>query len=234
MALVILLLNLASCDLFITTDSETTTDTQTTTQIQEEQTVEPRKILLAKNGRSVFTVITEQEVSTEVTSVLQTFLSKLAKETGALIKTMDDATDDGNPEDSENEIIIGNCLRTDSQKALEGMSFNDYKITATEKNIVIASRSETAIIDAIWHFMALLKAENIVRDEEKNTVALIWKEDIYQADATQNISSFTIGGKSIKDFRIVYPASGSEGTLYKQFAEDFRALGVNIDERVEK
>ena len=225
LAVIFLLMSLSACQKDDSTGPDTESESESESEsetVPEEIPVGPKDIVLSKKGKFLFTIIIPENAGTEIEAATQTLVSKLTKETGALIRMMDDATDDGEPEDSELEIIIGDCLRTDSQNALEGMGYNDYRIQATEKNIVIASRSEKATEDAIWKFISLLKGDNLIRDDENKTLSLRWESDIYLADSTKKIQNFTLGGKSIEEFRIVYPSTGTDKKVYLKYAQELR------------
>ena len=219
LAVLFILFCLASCK---NEDSQPNGDSQTDSSSNGEQ-VQPKKVVLSKNNQSVYTVIIPSNAGSELSDAAQTLVSKLSKETGALIRLISDSTLDGKPVDSENEIIIGDCLRTDSQRVIEGLTgFNDYRIVVTEKNIVITSMSESATVDAVWKFLSFFKTDNITKDTETKIVSLYWESDIYQTEETKKIESFTIGGKSVNDFKIVYPSGGSDDYIYMAHAESLR------------
>ena len=231
LAIIFIISCFASCEKeetpTVSSEIETETESETET-IVEEIPVEPKELLLSKSGKMLFTVVTPVGAGDDLNDVTQTLITKLAKITGALIKTMDDDTYDGNAQDSEYEIIIGNCLRTDSQNALDGIAYNDYKITVTDKNVVIASRNEDSAVSAVWKFISLLNEDGIIRTGDSKAVTLVWSEDIHYEGKAGNYAEMTLSGMNIEGYRIVYPSAGSDSKIYKRYAEELRDwLGQN-------
>ena len=205
------------------TDAVSEVESESETEaVTEEVAVAPKELLLSKNGKMLFTVVTPAGASSDLNDVTQTLITKLAKLTGALVKAMDDTTYDGNVEDSEYEIIIGNCLRTDTQNVLDGIAYNDYKITVTDKNVVIASRNESSAVSALWKFISLLNEDGIIRTGDSKAVTLVWSEDIFYAGKAGKYAGMTLSGMNIEGYRLVYPSAGSDSKVYKRYAEELR------------
>ena len=205
------------------TDMEDDTDIASDT-VESEAASENNVLWLSKNGKSVYNVVVPEKATTELRDAAQSLIAKIGKETGAIIKMTDDSSYDGSVTDGEYEILIGNVRRTDTQKVLEDMAFKDYKITVTEKNLVIASRDSEAAVAAIWRFISLMKAENIVRDDATKSVSLLWSGDIYQKGDSYSLDQLKIDGKEVKDYVIVYPVCKGkmETDAYLEYAEGLR------------
>ena len=179
-------------------------ETQSTESADPTPTVTEKNVVLAKGITASYKVVTPADCSDELTSTVNSLVTKLQQVTGAPFQLQNDMSD--SYVDSEGEIIIGSCKRTDTAKILENTGYKDYKISVTEKNIVIAAHTDDAAINAVFKFMSFLSDELITQEGDPKTTTLLWKEDYSFVHENYSIKSMSLNGKSLKDYTIIYPS----------------------------
>ena len=96
----------------------------------------------------------------------------------------------------EHEIIIGDCGKPEYDKAVEGLSGNDYVIDVIDGDLVIASASEAGLTHAIYAFYSQFLSQEC---ETLN----ITSDIKYEYKRTYPIMSMILCGYDIKDYVIV-------------------------------
>ena len=167
--------------------------------------VTEKNVVLANGMNASYKIVTPADCSEQLTSTVTSLVTKLQQVTGAPFKMERDIGD--SYVDSEGEIIIGNCKRTDTAKILEATGYRDYSISVTDKNIVIAAHTDEAAINAVFKFMSYLTDELLTKDETTKATTLLWKEDYTFIHENYSIKSMSLNGKNLKDYTIIYPSA---------------------------
>lgn len=216
--LLAIVLLLCACDTTIPSDTETT---NTAAESETSVPTEARDIILASGGKASFKIIVPEDADDKIYSAANSLKDKLKKLAGCVFTIGDDYTRDGEIVDSTEEIILGNCKRTDTQKALEGLKYEDYAVVATDANIVVASYDSSAVKKAV---KALVDALNdAVVEKSGDRVILKWTVSIYGEGSYAN-NMPTLGGIPLSSYTIVYPKDSINSaayTLQAQFAQRY-------------
>ena len=196
-----------------------------TSQTEENNTPVPRDVTLVESGRALYRIVLPEVCDSSVSRAADTLKTRLKAVTGASFSTTDDYTRNGEIVESEGEIIIGNCKRTEMQQALSEMSYRDYAVRVTDKNILIAGFDPAKIADAVYAFIEVVNDGGVEKDG-KNAV-LHWKEDLFKPYTDYPLSGLTLGGVSLSEYRIVYPTNLKTNTeigLYLEMAHEVQDL----------
>jgi hypothetical protein len=118
------------------------------TETNGNDAVVARTVELAANGKALYKIILPEQVTGEVSRAADKLRNKLKTLTGVLFSITDDYTQGGAVKDSEGEIIIGDCKRTEMQSELSNLSYRDYSVTVTDHNILIAGYENSKVADA--------------------------------------------------------------------------------------
>ena len=84
------------------------------------------------------------------------------------------------------------------------MTYRDYSVTVTDSNILIAGYEDLKVVDAVYSFIDLMTEETLIKSEG-NTI-LKWSGDYQKLHQNYKFENLTIGGVSLSEYRIVYPA----------------------------
>lgn len=154
---------------------------------------------LAENGASKYKVIRPSSASEKLISAATELRRELMSRTGANIGIAEDwVRKDSELDPNAYEILIGYTNRPASS-ICESMNVNDYSITISNNSVVIAGGSDAAIITAIELFLAQCVSGA--------TVTLSGRLEHIEPLAAPN---FTIGGNTIKDFKMIYSATAED------------------------
>ncbi|MBP5269778.1 MAG: glycerophosphodiester phosphodiesterase family protein [Clostridia bacterium] len=187
-------------------------------------------------GADTGTLITEETTSVEVPrlsidpdyllvrpeKVGDALLSKVAglrgrieEKTGMRLTVKDDWLKPGD-EPPAKEILIGATNRPESAEILEGVPLNGYAIGVIGEKIVINSRSEDAVIEAVERFMTELSDDGSIAAE---TIL---------GSVPKPLSSLTINGRDISRFEIVYAQNAMKDAADGICAYLEKQLGASI------
>ena len=167
-----------------------------------------KEIVLASGNQASFQIIVPEVCSAGVINAAEKLKNKLTDLTGAIFTVVDDYTRNGEAIDSTGEIIIGNCKRTEMQNALLPLSYRDYSVLFTDSNILIAGYEDEKVIDAVYDLIQRLEAAEMIQTD--NEVILKWAGDFQKIYAAYPFDDMTLGGISVREYRIVYPAGEYE------------------------
>ena len=121
----------------------------------------------------------------------------------------------------EHEIIIGDCGKPEYDKAVEGLSGNDYVIDVIDGDLVIASASEAGLSHAIYAFYSQFLSQEC---ETLN----ITSDMKYEYKRTYPITSMTLCGYDIKDYVIV-TKSNSKSLANRLSDEIAQMTGITLE-----
>ena len=119
------------------------------------------------------------------------------------------------------EIIIGDCGKPEYDKAVEGLSGNEYVIDVIDGDLVIASASEAGLTHAMYAFYS----EFLSRECETLNITSDIK---YEYKRTYPIKSITLCGHDIKDYVIV--ANPDSKSLANRLSNEIEEMsGIVLD-----
>ena len=124
------------------------------------------------------------------------------------------------PDPEKYEILIGNTNRPESQKALEGLKYNDYVVKIEGNKIVLNGYSSEAQQEAVDYFIneVLSKAE-IGKDFSVSESINITHRSEYKID------KFTLAGNDLGDYSIFVPKDADY--LAADFANKLQQLFID-------
>ncbi len=174
-----------------------------------------REIVLTADGKAAFNIVIPEVCSEKISSAADALKKKLKDVTGVFFAVRDDYTRDDKVVDSNGEIIIGDCKRTDAKNALASLKFRDYALSANENNIMLSGYEDSKISAAVYEMIDILNEENLyVADGE---TVLKWSGNYVKSTFTYKFENMTLGGVHISEYQIVYPA-GDDSDLYEEYA----------------
>lgn len=176
-----------------------------------------KQITLSTGGKAYYTIVRPADASSALATAVSSLATTLSDATGVYFRQTDDYTRDETPVESSMEIIIGNCKRADTAKVLKNVKYKDYNICVTEKNIVVAAHDDVTAIRATQKLAQMLKG-NIARSGV-DTV-LTWKGDYYYSAVSYKLSEISLGGVSLRNYVIVYPADDPLGKSFSESMKD--------------
>lgn len=202
MALLMLLGCLGGCAGSTPPDSPDTSGDESSSEVSEPQP-EPLKII--EDGVARFTVVYPDYPGSDVLDSARKLAEAIYDATGVEIpcKKAKDVAEDAP------SILIGETGRPDSDAVLGELKQTDYAIVQRGENIVIAAHTPELITRAVNYYCKNL----IKRNATAEPVTLLF--EAYTFISTPAISSFTIAGNELRDYRIVY-AKDEDG--YKETA----------------
>ncbi len=119
------------------------------------------------------------------------------------------------------EIIIGDCGKPEYDKAVEGLSGNEYVIDVIDGDLVIASASEAGLTHAMYAFYS----EYLSKECETLNITSDIK---YEYKRTYPIKSITLCGHDIKDYVIV--ANPDSKSLANRLSNEIEEMsGIVLD-----
>ena len=199
------------------------------TETNGNDAVVARTVELAANGKALYKIILPEQVTGEVSRAADKLRNKLKTLTGVLFSITDDYTQGGSVKDSEGEIIIGDCKRTEMQSELSNLSYRDYSVTVTDHNILIAGYENSKVADAVYAFTDALTEESVQKVDGK--VILTWKEDLKEEYTSYKLEGISLGDVSLKEYAIVYPAEGQTADGIAKYLESANKIKDAVGKR---
>ncbi|MBR6726088.1 MAG: hypothetical protein IKL81_03780 [Clostridia bacterium] len=177
---------------------------------------------LVKNGETAFTIIRPELYGNDANVDQMKAIRDSFKEKTGIRMDMDvDWVKIGQEPDPEKyEILIGNTNRPESQKALEGLKYNDYVVKIEGNKIVLNGYSSEAQQEAVDYFIneVLSKAE-IGKDFSVSESINITHRSEYKID------KFTLAGNDLGDYSIFVPKDADY--LAADFANKLQQLFID-------
>lgn len=169
----------------------------------------PTELMMLKKGRLKYRIIIPQSASSAIVSEVSQMEDDIYQTIGYHLQIINDTTGSMTAIESAGEIIIGECLRIDSERVLSDLNYKDYALRVTKENIVIAAFDDTSLKNAIRSFRDCLKSAEKSVDESNKNVTLKWDRSINTVVRQKSypIGTCTVDGVDISAFRIVYPKS---------------------------
>ena len=180
----------------------------------------PKTVSLATNRVAACQLILPTERSDILSAAADALSKKLTALTGVPFRILEDDTRDGLPVDGAGEIVIGNCRRTETQERLRGMTYRDSATVVTDANILFIGYEDARVSDAVHRFIAYLEQPGHI-EAKGNAVLLHWERDVTTPYTAYLFADLTLGGTSISEYRIVYPA-GEDSAAYRFSAMEIR------------
>ncbi len=180
----------------------------------------PKTVSLATNRVAAYQLILPTERSDILSAAADALSKKLTALTGVPFRILEDDTRDGLPVDGAGEIVIGNCRRTETQERLRGMTYRDSATVVTDANILFIGCEDARVSDAVHRFIAYLEQPGHI-EAKGNAVLLHWERDVTTPYTAYLFADLTLGGTSISEYRIVYPA-GEDSAAYRFSAMEIR------------
>ena len=180
----------------------------------------PKTVSLATNRVAAYQLILPTERSDILSAAADALSKKLTALTGVPFRILEDDTRDGLPVDGAGEIVIGNCRRTETQERLRGMTYRDSATVVTDANILFIGYEDARVSDAVHRFIAYLEQPGHI-EAKGNAVLLHWERDVTTPYTAYLFADLTLGGTSISEYRIVYPA-GEDSAAYRFSAMEIR------------
>lgn len=162
------------------------------------------EILLVSNGKAVLEIIIPEDCDGSVIDAANDLKSALRSKVGAAFMVLDDFTRDGAVANGQNEIVIGNCKRTASKSALEGLTYSDYVVASKGTNIIVAGYENAKLVEGVNALIAMLDDAHLVKTDDE--VRLRWDGNIQKACANYAFDGMTLADVPLSQYRIVYPA----------------------------
>lgn len=181
----------------------------------------PKTVSLATNRVAAYQLILPTERSDILSAAADALSKKLTALTGVPFRILEDDTRDGLPVDGAGEIVIGNCRRTETQERLRGMTYRDSATVVTDVNILFIGYEDARVSDAVHRFIAYLEQPEHI-EAKGNAVLLHWERDVTIPYTAYLFADLTLGGTSISEYRIVYPA-GEDSAAYRFSAMEIRS-----------
>ncbi len=174
---------------------------------------------LVKNGETAFTIIRPELYGNDANIDQMKAIRDSFKEKTGIRMNMDvDWVKIGQEPDPEKyEILIGNTNRPESQKALEGLKYNDYVVKIEGNKIVLNGYSPEAQQEAVDYFI-----NEILSDIEKGTDFAFTSDYNHVHKAEYPMDAVTFAGEEIYPYSIVLPADGD--LLKTEFAYKLQQL----------
>ena len=152
---------------------------------------------LADGGKTNFKIVRAElakDYEKTMTSDLASFLSGA---TGVTFPVSDDWVNEAlGYVAGEFEVLIGRTNRAESEIVYSNLRADDFAVTVVGSKIVIAAFTETKMNEAINYFKEKLQTSN--------GSATFAANDAKIARAIYGISSFTINGAELSNYKIVY------------------------------
>ena len=136
----------------------------------------------------------------------------IATATGGEITIKED-TLRGDEAPAQYEILVGQTNREESGKALEGLAYGDYIVTATGDKLVINSLSTDSLLDAIEYVKGLFA--------DKSGTVSIKAEDLKTEKVEYKYDDIKLGDTSLEGYTIIIPNNAT--ALVKSYADKFQA-----------
>ncbi len=158
-------------------------------------------VVLPLEGEDAYVIIRPEDISKEEIALVTELRKLIADKTGATVQIKDDFVREGTQfQVGEREICFGLTNREESQRAYEGLRYEDYRIRLDGTKLVIAYGSVDAGTKAIRQF-----AEDYVSADEKTIVV---PQNLYfEVAAEYALDTITIAGRDISEYVIVGDSS---------------------------
>lgn len=125
--------------------------------------------------------------------------NKLNSVTGAFFILTENITGNNEIIDSQADILLGNCKRTETQQALSLLRYRDYAVKITDSGLLIATYDNSRVSDGVKDLITWIEGDgHIVK--RGNQTYLIWEEDLHGAYGKgYPLEALSINGVSIEE-----------------------------------
>ena len=224
----VLLIALLLCACGKTTDHPENTTTEPDDHVSPtNQTTQ--KVELTSDERAAYVIVIPENCDDIIIQAAESLKNELLRITGIAFTVTDDYTRSGNAEQSSGEIIIGNCKRVEMQAALSGLTYRDYSVSITEKNILIAAYEPVKVSDAVDALIQLLEEGHTEKSNGK--VILNWSGDIIKKYTSYKSDGITLSGVPLNQYSIIYPCDAKTKTETDEYIKYAYEIQKHIGRR---
>jgi len=187
----VMIMSLAACQLIIpdmsdsesesTCESKTPSDSESESESEEELKTSPYVIIVPEKASD-----TVSSAAVQLQNSIRTILGCHIEIKGDYISWADTP--------NEYEILIGKVDRDESE-AVEGLKLKDYSITTSAKKWIIKGGDDSATAAAVNYFSA--NCLDILEECPSDYS--------YYSEGTYTVNSFTLCGKDVTEYIMVYP-----------------------------
>lgn len=216
LVLVTLLSCLAGCSDKNPAGSDTTTDPVSNT---DTTVPTPEELMIVENGTTKFTIIYPDDPGTDIFNSVRSLTQAIADATGVTLKFDNDFIKKGESHDADAyEILIGATNYDETAAVLSDLKMKDYAIVSSGHKIIITAHSDEMVVRAVSYFCKNLIKSNVKTDDAGNK-SLVFTPFTFRSEPA--VSSLTVAGRELKQFRIVYAKSPAG---YKESAQQLSEL----------
>lgn len=227
--LLVALLLFCSCAGNLPEPGDTDTRSEPVSGRESETSTEPedgtvRTVSLVKNKKACYRIVVPKDCSSQLTVAAEKLRDKLKDLTGVLFALWDDERAAGGSS-AIGEIVVGNCDRAAMRDRLSALTYRDYAVNVTDGEILIAGYEDAKVVDAVYSFLSRLDETTVAKDGD--AVTMSWSGDYEKRFKSYKFDSLSIGGVSLSEYRIVYPA----GELEAYYLECAKTLQNSVGRR---
>lgn len=206
--IILVLLALLMLTALVSCNDQADIPADTTTVPPEDTTTaapEPEPLKIVDNGTTKFKVIYPDGPDKDMFTAMRNMIDDIEKKTGVKLEFDNDFLKyDETHDDEAYEILVGATNYDQTAEVLADLKTCDYAIVQKGNKIVIAAHTPEMTIRALNYFRKNILPDN-VETSEGGKATFTFKEFIYIVDAP--ITSFTVEGKDLRGFTIVYAKS---------------------------
>ncbi len=189
------------------TDPDTGETTDTTGE--EETTGDLGAFLeLVKDGNSEFVIVYPEDYEEKEWEAVQRLVTAFQTYTGTKLKVRDDFTSHSIPEKTY-EILVGPTARAASQEVSSKLLFGQYTICIMGTKLVICGSDANTTYNGVSYFERQILRKKMQAEGADPDTFLFYESDEFTNETSYTIKSAVIGGRPIKDYRLVIPANAS-------------------------
>lgn len=154
----------------------------------------------------LYRIIYPQDASEEVLSQVSALYTAISDAFGADLEMRDDFVKAGTVlAESEYEILIGRCDRTQTADFCKGLRSNDYGYTVLDKKIIVTGCTESGTVSAVNAFIA-----DVIRAVNPSAELLLSSADGVTVRGEYDVNAVYLNGTEIGQYTIVYPSGSAD------------------------
>ena len=226
LAMLLLVMSLASCALFKKDDAPTDDDTANGDVAPEVVSLE-----LVTKGTPNYVIVRDYKAGPQTIDAIAALVKAFDEVINCEIEVRECYSDREVEEDvpEAKEILIGATNREESIKALDGKKASDYTIGIYGEKVVIAGGSDAYTAMAIARFMNLVVYEQgdraQVKDGKKLSLVLdttMTANKEFNSTGTYSYNNAVLCGARIDSYVLIYPRDSKMSSEYKAFATELQ------------
>lgn len=163
---------------------------------------------LVKDGKSEFVIVYPEDYEEKEWDAVQRLVTAFQTYTGTKLRISDDFTSHSIPEKTY-EILVGPTARTESQEAYSTLLFGQYTIAIKGTKLVICGSDANTTYNGVSYFERQILRKKMQAEGVDPDTFLFYESDEFTNETSYTIKSAEIGGRPLKDYRLVIPANAS-------------------------